>query len=105
MVDYQIDRTFQAVRTDWGTFKEVSGIAEFEQTLIVALHDEFQPLIGDLDSENLIPRIRLAVTRIANKFDVIGKVKQINISRVADASGEYEVNITYKTSAPFSEVF
>lgn len=105
MVDYKIDSTFQAVRTDWGSFKSVSGVDEFEQEVIVTLHSKLQEVIGETDSKEIIPRIELIVTRLAREYDVIAEVKQIDISVSDDARGRYDVEIIYETTAPFSEVF
>lgn len=105
MVDYQINNKFEAVRTDWGAFKEVTGMDEFEQVVVVKLDTEFRPLLGERQSQNIVSRIRLAINRTAREFEVIDEIKYVNVSRTDKSEGEYEVRIAYSTAPNFSEVF
>jgi hypothetical protein len=104
MVDYKIDNQFKADRTSWGSFKTVDGLAEFEQTLVVVLHNEMQEIIGQKIT-NPIEKIKLKINRIAKLFGVVEEIRSIRVGKSATESGTYEVVVTYSTGQPFSEVF
>lgn len=106
MVDYAIDGQFNAVRTDWGAFKTVSGLKEFEQNLGVALDVEMGELLNNPSrGQNVEEKIRLAVHRIARDFDVIGEVRNVEVSQVIGEDAGYRVEIKYATAGRFREIF
>jgi len=104
MVDYKIDENFRAEQTSWGSFKSVDGLAEFEQSVVLALHYEMQEILGRAVS-NPVEKIKLKINRIAKIFDVIDEVRNIRVLKSPDEKGTYEVIVTYHSNEAFSEVF
>jgi len=104
MVDYSINKEFDIHLTKWGDFVTVDGREEFEQDIVIQLHDKFDEVLGFRGSRDSTKhKIKLAVTRIAEEFDQIDSIKNIDVVRSRDASSTYQVEVTYDTGDTFSE--
>ena len=104
MVDYKIDGNFEAEQTSWGSFKTVDGLAEFEQTLVIVLHNELNDIIGRSEG-NKIQKIKLKINRVAKLFGIIDEIRDLRIIETTEADGSYKVIVTYYSEEAFSEVF
>jgi hypothetical protein len=103
MVDYSINRDFDIYFNEWGDFVTVDGLAEFEQDVVIQLHDNLESVISGSNSENAEEKITLEVARVARQFDVIDSIKNIDVSRSFEGRGTYEVLVTYNTGDTFVE--
>lgn len=105
MVDYKLDDSFDFQINEWNDFDTVEGLSEFEQNVVVTLHDEQDDIIQRGFGNTARQKIRLAVTRTAKQFDEIDNIAQLEISRVTDARKAFAVNIIYDTGDSFSRSF
>lgn len=104
MVDYSIDESFDIHFNDEGGIAEVDGKDEFEQDLVITIHDEFSEVINGYNgSENIAQKIQLLVKRIATEYNVMDSVERIIISEPEDKPETVLVEIGYSTGETFEE--
>lgn len=104
MVDYSIDDSFDLHFNDRDNFEEVDGKEEFEQDLVIRIHDEFREIIeGYNSSENITEKVQLFVKRIASEHEVIDSIEQLVITRPVETPGTVNVEIGYSTGRTFEE--
>lgn len=104
MVDYSINSDFDIHFTEWGDFAVVDGLEEFEQDVVIRLHENQKSIYRDEAGRKIErEKIRLSVTRVAKEFDVIDSIENISITEVQAADKSYQVEVTYKTGDIFTE--
>lgn len=103
MVDYSINEDFDLHYTEWDDFKTVDGLEEFQQDVVIRLHEQQRRLFSSGNRETTKQKIRLTVKRVAKQFDVINSIKRISVRRVVGESASYEVIVNYNTGDTFSE--
>lgn len=105
MVDYSINGDFELQFTPWDDFVTVEGLEEFEQDIVIQIHDKQRELFNQRHRKSTPNKIRLQIIRIAKEFDVIDEIIEININKIAGESASYEVEVIYNTGDTFSEQF
>jgi hypothetical protein len=103
MVDYHLNSDLDIEVTDSKEVQKVTGLAEFEQDLMVRLRDAQSELLDSDRASTTKERIRLKTTRIAREMDVIESIGQITVTRSRDLDGSYDVEVTYRTGDRFTE--
>lgn len=104
MVDYSIDENFDIHFNEWDDFVVVDGLAEFEEDVVVQLHDNLEEVLANPGGRNTArEKIRLQVSRIAKQFGVIDSIKNISVERITDARSSFQVTVTYQTGDAFTE--
>jgi hypothetical protein len=105
MVDYSVDGDFDLHFNDFQDFATVSGREEFEQDLIIYLNDELQDLLGTYKSVSTIEeKITLRAVRIAKQFDIVDRIKNVEVNKPLDATNDLEVVINYKSGEKYREL-
>lgn len=104
MVDYSINDKFDIHFNEWKDFATVDGLEEFEQDVVIQLHDNERDILGARSNSDVAKqKIELAVTRVARQFGVIDSIAELNVSEVRDETASYQVEVTYLTGETFSE--
>jgi len=105
MVDYYLNGDYQTEDDGNGGFRLVDGKEEFEQEVIVRLREEQRDILQNGFSDTAREKIRLAINRTAQSFDLINQIRNINISRPIDKPSTFAVEVTFVTGGNFQETF
>jgi len=104
MVDYSIDGSFDIHFTEWDDFVTVDGLAEFEQDVVIQLHENLEVAQSHRGSQKTAKdKIRLQVSRVAKQFGVIDAIKNISVEKIRGTAGSYAVEVTYQTGDTFRD--
>lgn len=104
MVDYSVNGTFDLHRTDQNDFAVVDGREEFEQDLIIQIHDRFSDIIGGKkNSDTIKEKVSLLANRLAKEFGVIDEVQQIRVNELPDKPETVSLEIFYVSGENFEE--
>lgn len=105
MVDYAVDSTFDLFKTDHNDIAEVDGIEEFEQKISIRLHYKIKEYVeGYKDTDALLERVNLIVTRVAREEDVLDSIVSINASEVPEKKETLAVEIVYESADNYEEL-
>ena len=103
MIDLSLNSDFSVHLNDRGDLATVSGRDAFEQSVSISLTKFFNSgIIGDLDEDSVVQKIRLEVIRTAREEDWIDDIENIAISPSSEEPHTYEVEIVYSSDELFS---
>lgn len=105
MVDYSINSDFDVHFNEWNDFATVDGLKEFEQDVVITLHDEMSDIIQYGFTQTAKQKIKLAVNRTADKYNVINTIQRVEIREPIGKPETFEVKIDYTTGDTFAELF
>jgi hypothetical protein len=102
MVDYAYDDTFDIYTNSRGDWETVDGFEEFEQDVITELRGLLDQISGSTESDQSIhAKAKLAVHRVADRFDEIETVEFVNTEMRAD--NVFEVAVRYNSGETFTD--
>lgn len=97
MTDFKLTEDLQISFDHTGDIATVSGKEEFEQTIALALTEDFVELVGEFDDETAKELARVKAGRVAGAFPEIESVASIDVSFSETDVKTLEVTITYDT--------
>lgn len=103
MVDYSVDESFD-LHFDDNNFVEVDGKDEFEEDLVIRIHDRFEEVIeGYNRSGNITGKIQLLVKRIASEYGIIDSIEKLVVTKPVDTPETVLVEIGYSSGETFEK--
>lgn len=105
MVDYALNGNFDVYFNEWNDLKTVDGKEEFEQDVVVTLHDEMDDIIQYGFTDTARQKIKLAINRTAESYGVIDSIRDVVITKSIDKPYTFEVEIVYSVGDTFTETF
>lgn len=104
MVDYSVDESFDLHFNDRDNFVEVDGKDEFEEDLVIRIHDRFEEVIeGYNRSGNITEKIQLLIKRVASEYGIIDSIKRLVVKEPVDQPETVLVEIGYSSGETFEE--
>jgi hypothetical protein len=102
MVDIGLDSNFDLRLDDRNDLPTVRGRAEFEQRLAVVLTAAYDELVGSVDQANLPELLSIQARRVAQRFEDVDRVAQMQVTPSEDEPNTIDVTVIYATGGDFS---
>lgn len=105
MMDLALDGNFDVFLDDRNDVATVEGRDQFEQSVSWYLTSYMYSLAGDTDFETLKEKIRLQVSRVARRHDMLDSIEKIAVQKDPERPGIVRVELIYLSASSFSDSF